>query len=415
MRIVVHDFAGHPFQVQLSRWLGTRGHEVVHAYCADIETPRGALSPREDDAAAFSIKGVTIGRPFNKYNLAQRIIDEWAYASKLLAFLAAEKPEVVLSANASPIVQARIERWAQRNGVRFVYWLQDIHSVALDHAMSGAKAAITWPLRMLFRNLELGTLSRSQAIVAISEDFGSLLAGLGVKTNHLHVIENWAPAEEVRVLPKSNPWSLEAGLDDKFVFLYSGTLGMKHNPALLSALADAFRSLPDVRIVVISQGLGRQWLEEEKARRHLDNLLLFDFVAFEKLPECLAASDVQIAILEPHAGVLSVPSKVLTYIAAERPILAAIPPSNLGARIIKRNDLGEVVPPDDTAAFSDAAHRLHTADLGGYAARLRTYKAENFDIERIGQRFLRVLGPVSPGPKSQSSLNRQGCDGRWHP
>ena len=34
MKIIVHDYAGHPFQVQLSRRLASRGHEVLHLYCA---------------------------------------------------------------------------------------------------------------------------------------------------------------------------------------------------------------------------------------------------------------------------------------------------------------------------------------------------------------------------------------------
>ena len=38
MRILVHDYAGHPFQVQLSRALAQRGHDVLHAYCASLQT-----------------------------------------------------------------------------------------------------------------------------------------------------------------------------------------------------------------------------------------------------------------------------------------------------------------------------------------------------------------------------------------
>ncbi|RYJ01060.1 MAG: glycosyltransferase WbuB, partial [Actinomycetales bacterium] len=34
MKVVVHDFSGHPFQVQLSRELARRGHDVVHSSCA---------------------------------------------------------------------------------------------------------------------------------------------------------------------------------------------------------------------------------------------------------------------------------------------------------------------------------------------------------------------------------------------
>ena len=48
MRILVHDYAGHPFQVQLSRELARRGHEVRHAYASALQTPRGELVKRED-------------------------------------------------------------------------------------------------------------------------------------------------------------------------------------------------------------------------------------------------------------------------------------------------------------------------------------------------------------------------------
>ena len=44
MRIIVHDYAGHPFEVQLSRELAARGHDVLHLYCGSTHTPRGDLA-----------------------------------------------------------------------------------------------------------------------------------------------------------------------------------------------------------------------------------------------------------------------------------------------------------------------------------------------------------------------------------
>ena len=49
MKILVHDYAGHPFQVQLSRELASRGHTVRHAYAGGLQTPRGELQKRESD------------------------------------------------------------------------------------------------------------------------------------------------------------------------------------------------------------------------------------------------------------------------------------------------------------------------------------------------------------------------------
>ena len=45
MHVLTHDFAGHPFQVELSRALAARGHRVTHAYCPSLDTtPRAALA-----------------------------------------------------------------------------------------------------------------------------------------------------------------------------------------------------------------------------------------------------------------------------------------------------------------------------------------------------------------------------------
>jgi hypothetical protein len=70
MRILVHDYAGHPFQVQLSRALARSGHSVLHLHFASFQTPKGAVERRSDDPDNFAIEGLTLGRPFAKYNLS---------------------------------------------------------------------------------------------------------------------------------------------------------------------------------------------------------------------------------------------------------------------------------------------------------------------------------------------------------
>lgn len=43
MRILICDYSGHPFQVELSRGLAARGHAVLHLHFADFQTPKGNL------------------------------------------------------------------------------------------------------------------------------------------------------------------------------------------------------------------------------------------------------------------------------------------------------------------------------------------------------------------------------------
>jgi len=79
MRILIHDYAGHPFQIQLSRELASRGHEVRHLYAGYNQTPRGALAIKDGDPQTFDVCGVFIRQPLNKDNFIKRWLQEREY------------------------------------------------------------------------------------------------------------------------------------------------------------------------------------------------------------------------------------------------------------------------------------------------------------------------------------------------
>jgi glycosyltransferase involved in cell wall biosynthesis len=156
---------------------------------------------------------------------------------------------------------------------------------------------------------------------------------------------------------------------------------------------------PRAKVVVITEGLGRRVLEEQKTARNLRNLLLLDFQPYEKFPQVLASADVLLTILEADAGAYSVPSKVLSYLCAGRPILGAIPAENLAARIITGSGAGIVVDPNSTDAFVAEAAAL-SANPGlrrDFGARARQYAETQFDIETITDKFERVFAANVPG------------------
>jgi glycosyltransferase involved in cell wall biosynthesis len=252
--------------------------------------------------------------------------------------------------------------------------------------------------------LDRWILRRSDRIVLITEDFRPLVSRMGVPQERVRVIENWAPLDELPEKPKDNPWAREHGLADKFVFLYSGTLGMKHNPALLTELASTFRDDPAVRVVVISEGPGADWLEERRAREGLANLNVLPFQPFESMPEVLGSADVLLAILEPDAGQFSVPSKVLTYLCAGRALLAAMPAENLAARIIRRTKSGLVAAPQDGSTFARLARELRTNEQERRAAgeSARDYATRSFSIDHVTSRFEEVFD-IHPGASRSAS------------
>lgn len=389
MRILIHDYSGHPFQVQLSRLLAARGHQVLHLYSGSISTPQGGLIRREGDPAGFDVRAISLGKAVAKYDYFRRFTQELAYA-RLLEQAAAEfHPDAVILSNTPIDISAKLAKTCRRRGVPWLFWLQDIYSVAIERYI-GQKWAVVGPMiSRYYKWRERKLLDASSAVVAISEGFLPIIEQLGGRADKAVVIENWAPLGEISPRARDNAWAVAQGLDDVFCFLYAGTLGLKHNPDLLLDLARQFEGDPQVRVVVVSEGRGADYLAQAKRDQGLANLVLLPWQPFDELPNVLATADVLMAILEPDAGVLSVPSKVLSNLAAGRPQLLAVPAENLAATVVTREQAGFVASPKDREAWLAHALRLRQDDdlrerMGRNA---RGYAERAFDIHRITDRF----------------------------
>jgi putative colanic acid biosynthesis glycosyltransferase WcaI len=393
MKILVHDYVGHPFQVQLSRELAGRGHDVLHLYCSSFVTPRGELERRDDDPPGFRVRGIALSSVIPKMNFFRRFKLEAEYAGALTKECEQFQPEVVLSANTPSIVQNRLAGWCQRHGVRLVSWIQDIYGLAAYRLLGRKLPVIGHLAGKYFISLDKASARRSDAIVVITSDFTKALTGWGVDPSRIHVIHNWAPLEDMPVRPRDNAWSRAQMLDHGLRFLYSGTLAMKHNPALLLELARMLDRDSSGELIVVSEGAGVEWLAEQAANNEIGSLRCMGFQPFEALADVQGSADVLVAILEADAGVFSVPSKVLSYMCARRPLLLAVPSENLAAKIVAECGAGLAVEPTDMIGFRGAAQRLidSAQDRQKYGEAARRYAETNFDIRHIGDQFEAIL------------------------
>ena len=390
MRIVVHDYVGYAFPAQLARALARRGHDVLFLHCSSFVAGKGHVEATEGDPATLAFDSVGLAGSFAKYDVRRRIAHERETGSELARRVTAFRPDVVLSSNAPLIVQRALLQAAHAHGGRFVFWQQDVISAAARRVLGRRSRLVGAAAESAVAVLERRLLRASDAVVVISEDFVPLLRRWGVDQARTSVIENWAPLDELPVLSRDNEWAREHDLADRFVFLYSGTLGFKHDPSLLLELARWARGHEAV-VAVVSEGPGSDWLAREGAEEPA--LRLLPYQPYERLPEVLASADVLVALLETDAGAFSVPSKVLTYLCAGRPLLVSVARDNLAARVVERSGGGVVVPPNDPQALVSAAALLDAdkamgAELG---ARARSYAETTFDLGTIADRIEQVL------------------------
>jgi colanic acid biosynthesis glycosyl transferase WcaI len=392
MRILVNDYAGHPFELQLSRELARRGHTVLHTYFAAFQTPKGDVNDGSGDQEKLTIKGIVIDKEFSPHSALSRRSADRAYGHKLCQEVIRFQPDVVISANTPLDAQRLLMSETRKQEAKFIFWMQDLLSLAIKFVLQKKGVPFAALAGKLYSRLEQRLLRKSDAIVCIAPEFRQALRKWGIAEERIFVIENWAPLEEISPLPRQTAFSQEHDLDGTFCFMYSGTLGMKHKPELLLELAQHFGNRSDVMTVVIAQGAGAEWLRENKNRAPANSLMILPFQPYDRHAEILASSDVLITLLDSECGAFSVPSKLLAYMCAERPLLLAAPPENLASRIVRRADAG-IATPATAADFLEGASRLLSDKprLPQYSANARAYAEKHFSIDSICDEFLEVI------------------------
>ena len=387
------DYGCHSFTFRLASHLQAQGFAMNYVANGSLESPNLKSLPDWQSRYPDLIRIVRSRKPYGKLSLRNRMSGEIDWASRCIEMLEAEPPGAIVASCLPITVVAKVQSWAHRRRIPFVYWLQDLQGIAIAELLGKRLGHAGHALGWAAKNLELAFLRRSDHVITIAHAHEEFLPAQVRNTGRFTTLENWANIEDIPPLPEDNDWSVRSGLGGTVNILYSGTLGFKHDLKVFPALAAAFRDRPSVRVVVVSSGAAADFVSAEAARSGLKNLIVLPFQPYEDLPAVLASAAVLIAPLDPSAGSFCVPSKVLSYLCAGRPSVLAIDGANPAARMIESAAGGVTVRPGDTEGFIEAARDLIDDPLArhrmGQAARV--YAEAAFSVESVSKRFLRIL------------------------
>jgi glycosyltransferase involved in cell wall biosynthesis len=284
----------------------------------------------------------------------------------------------------------------------WVFWHQDIYSAAMgDELRRRMPRPVAAPAAAAFSRIESWCARSADHIVAIGDAFTRIYPDWRVDLDRVSVIPNWAPLEDIVPTDRDTTTAAsifpEAGKSRRL--LYAGTLGRKHNPLLLvDLLRDARAAGLDVTLTVVSEG---EAADDLAAAARDDSALPLRVVPFqpaEILAEVLGSADVLVGLLEPEATEFSIPSKVLSYMAAGRPILGLMPASNPAAADIRECG-GFVADPTAEGARQGAAW---LAEIGADIEQLaqigkatRAVAETRFNPDRVTNQFEELLSGIS--------------------
>jgi colanic acid biosynthesis glycosyl transferase WcaI len=206
------------------------------------------------------------------------------------------------------------------------------------------------------RKLENLIYRRSDKIGVLSEGFQrTLIKEKGVALEKVAVIPVWLDVRDIVPMQRDNPWRREMEIEsEKFVVLYAGTIGLVSGAEVVVEAARLLRSRRDILLLLVGEGQAKDRVEAMAREFGLNNIRFLPFQPRERLSESQATADVSLVTLAPGRGKTSVPSKVLGYMAAARPVVAAVDKDCDTAELIRTSGCGLVVSPDQGDELAEA-------------------------------------------------------------
>lgn len=197
----------------------------------------------------------------------------------------------------------------------------------------------------------------------------------------------------MQVTENSIPTELQQQLSENFSFVFAGNLGTAQSLETIIQAAELVADLKDVKIVIVGSGSSGDWLQKQVEQKKLKNIFLSGRYPMQAMPEIFFYSKVLLVTLKADPIFeLTVPSKVQAYLAAGKPILAAI--DGEGARVIDESGAGLTGAAADALTLASNMRKFHSMDadtLNKMSLNAKNYFDKNFDMSTETQRFVKVL------------------------
>jgi colanic acid biosynthesis glycosyl transferase WcaI len=263
------------------------------------------------------------------------------------------------------------------------------------------------PAVRLARAVEGFAYRKADRVICICDGFVEKLMARGIDPDSLKLIPLWGDTQKVYPIPGATKFRHANKItEEQFLIMHTGNMGKKQDLMNVVQAAELSKSISDLVWLLVGQGEERAHIEDAIRQRQLKNIVLLPLQPDEGLAEMYSAADA--LLLHQKSAVVDsvIPSKLLTYMAAGRPVLAAVSDKSETARYVSRAKCGLILHPEDPMALVDAALSLRADHVlrERLGSNGRTYVLENFTKEKILREydllFSRYCDDIRPGTEA---------------
>ena len=286
-----------------------------------------------------------------------------------------------------------------------MFWMQDLWPESLTATGAVHSAAILKLVELLVRYV----YKWCDRILAQSKAFIPSIIALGANRKKVIYYPNSAETLYQPLNVESDAPEREM-LPNGFRVTFAGNIGAAQDFGTILDAAERLKDHKDIHFVILGDGRKFQWVQEQVRARDLEKTLhLLGRYPAEAMPRYFALSDALLVTLrkEPIFA-LTIPSKVQSYLACAKPIVAAL--DGEGSRVVEEAGAGVTCPAESPVDLANSILKLYNIpkkDREKMGKKGRAYFENNFEREMLLDRLEHLMQGVVSRKAAKESKQRE--------
>lgn len=305
-----------------------------------------------------NINGVDVLRirvpEFRKNFAPSRIVNIVSYFfSAVAATFRVERQDYVFTISQPPVLGGLLGVIGKHlKKARLIYNIQDFNPEQVKAVEFTGNRLILNAMMLMDKH----SCKAANKVIVVGRDMVDTLRNrFGKKMVPYAYINNWIDEKEIYPLPEGNAgvqkFRKRYGLENRFVMMYSGNIGLYYDlPNLLKLIAQ-FQQEKEVVFAFIGEGSVLEELKEYQQKHQLENVVFIPYQEKKDLIYSLNAGDVHFVMNAKGIKGVSVPSKLYGVMAAGKPVLGILEEGAEARLIVEEAQCGKVVSPEDYEAI----------------------------------------------------------------
>lgn len=377
---------------------------VVPSYLGKIE--RKYQTQRYYEETINGVKVLRIRVPeFYKKNKLSRIKNILAYfGGAILATFKVGKMDFVFSISQPPILGGLLGVWGKWvKHAKFIYNIQDFNPEQIM-AVNYTKNRLLLKIMML---IDKFSCQQSDLIITVGRDLVETIHKRFKNKNipKTVMINNWVNEKEIYPLASDDvkivSFKRQYHLENKFVIMYSGNIGLYYDLENLLKIIEKFKpgtKTPDGREVIfafVGDGCLCDTLIAYKDKHHMENVVFIPYQKKGELNYSLNAADVHWCVNSQGIKGVSCPSKYYGISAAAKSVLAVLENGTEIRCIIEQTKSGLCSSPSDYKSLEQNIRwfieNANTEKITEMGKRSRKNLLENLTMEASIKKYAKEI------------------------